>query len=79
MDILSSPSYFNRLVQSIFKDYVSFCQTKLTSTPTLEYADFVKPVYLSVDVSDFAIGGYLFQYDATGAETIIVFWRRKLS
>ncbi|ETP21928.1 hypothetical protein F441_04666 [Phytophthora nicotianae CJ01A1] len=54
-------------------------KTKVSSTPTLAHADFAKDFHVSVDASDFAIGGYIFQYDDTGQERIIAFGGRKLS
>ncbi|KAJ8571507.1 hypothetical protein ON010_g5328 [Phytophthora cinnamomi] len=52
---------------------------KLPSTPILALADFDKPFRMSVDVSDLAVGGYLFQYNDSGAEPIIAHGSRKLS
>ncbi|KAG3006436.1 hypothetical protein PC116_g21188 [Phytophthora cactorum] len=51
-------------------------KSKLASTPTLVYPDFEKNFHVSADVSDFAIGGYLFQLDENGHERIIVYGGR---
>ncbi|KAE9284771.1 Transposon Ty3-G Gag-Pol polyprotein [Phytophthora rubi] len=52
---------------------------KLASPPVLAHPDFSKPFHVRMDASDFAIGGYLFQYDDSGRERIIAFNGRKLS
>ncbi|POM69481.1 Reverse transcriptase [Phytophthora palmivora] len=54
-------------------------KVKHSTTPTLAHADFTKSFRISVDASDFAIGGYLFQYDGSGREQIIAYGGRKLS
>lgn len=40
---------------------------------------FTKYVHVSVDASDFAIGGYLFRYDDAGQERILAYSGRKLT
>ncbi|GMF28886.1 unnamed protein product [Phytophthora fragariaefolia] len=71
------------------KDSISFSEHQksafqalkhqLTSTSTLAHADFSKDIHVSVDASDFAIGGYLFQLDDCGREQIIAYGGRKLN
>ncbi|GMF37008.1 unnamed protein product [Phytophthora lilii] len=63
------------------KDLISFMKqqkaafeslkVKLSSTPILAHADFTKDFYVSVDASDFAVGGYIFQYDDDGRERLL--------
>ncbi|GMF47113.1 unnamed protein product [Phytophthora fragariaefolia] len=52
---------------------------KLSTPPTLAHADFTRSVHVSVDASDFSIGGYLFQHDDAGRERIIAYGERKLT
>ncbi|GMF36745.1 unnamed protein product [Phytophthora lilii] len=54
-------------------------KVKLSSTPILAHADFTKDFYVSVDASDFAVGGYIFQYDDEGRERVIAYGGRKLT
>ncbi|GMF38444.1 unnamed protein product [Phytophthora fragariaefolia] len=71
------------------KDSISFSEHQksafqalkhqLTSTSTLAHADFSKDFHVSVDASDFAIGGYLFQLDDCGREQILAYGGRKLN
>ncbi|GMF46936.1 unnamed protein product [Phytophthora fragariaefolia] len=71
------------------KDSISFSEHQksafqalkhqLTSTSTLAHADFSEDFHVSVDASDFAIGGYLFQLDDYGREQIIAYGGRKLN
>ncbi|POM78687.1 LOW QUALITY PROTEIN: Hypothetical protein PHPALM_3758 [Phytophthora palmivora] len=51
---------------------------KLSTASTLAHADSTKSFHFSVDAFDFAVGGYLFQYDESGRE-IIAYGGRKLS
>ncbi|KAG3124517.1 hypothetical protein PI124_g24688 [Phytophthora idaei] len=41
-------------------------KAKLASPPMLAHPDFTKPFHVSMDASDFAIGGYLFQHNDAG-------------
>ncbi|GMF20532.1 unnamed protein product [Phytophthora lilii] len=43
-------------------------KVELSSTPILAHADFTKDFNVSVDASDLAVGGYIFQYDDEGRE-----------
>ncbi|OWZ01386.1 reverse transcriptase [Phytophthora megakarya] len=53
-------------------------KSRLTAPPVLAHPDFALPFHVSMDASDFAIGGYLFQRDEQG-ERIITYGGRKLT
>ncbi|KAG3089897.1 hypothetical protein PI125_g17857 [Phytophthora idaei] len=54
-------------------------KAKLASPSVLAHPDFTKPFHVSMDASDFAIGGYLFQYNDAGQEQTLAVNGRKLS
>ncbi|KAG3177977.1 hypothetical protein PC128_g16633 [Phytophthora cactorum] len=54
-------------------------KAKLASPSVLAHPDFTKLFHVSMDASNFAIGGYLFQYNDAGQEQILAFNGRKLS
>ncbi|OWZ02353.1 LOW QUALITY PROTEIN: LTR-Retrotransposon skipper [Phytophthora megakarya] len=77
MGISSSPACFHRLVQPIFNDYDSFCRTYFDNLFIFIPSD--SDFHVCVNASDFAVGGYIFQYDDAGQERIITFGGRKLT
>ncbi|GMF23320.1 unnamed protein product [Phytophthora fragariaefolia] len=54
-------------------------KSKLAAPPVLAHPDFSQPFHVSVDASDFAVGGYLFQIADDQSERIIAYGGRKLS
>ncbi|KAE9001995.1 hypothetical protein PR001_g18376 [Phytophthora rubi] len=54
-------------------------KTRLAAPPALAHPDFSRPFHVSMDASDFAIGGYLFQRDESGREQVIAYGGRKLT
>ncbi|GMF30442.1 unnamed protein product [Phytophthora lilii] len=58
---------------------VATLKAMLASPPVLAHPNFTKPFHVSVDASDFAIGGYLFQLVDDNSERIIAYGGQKLT
>lgn len=52
---------------------------RLSTAPILAHPDHSRAFHMRMDACNYAVGGYLFQVDVTGKESIIAFGGRKLS
>ncbi|KAJ0392132.1 hypothetical protein P43SY_010819 [Pythium insidiosum] len=54
-------------------------KARLSSPPILCHPDWSRPFHVSMDASDYAVGGYLFQLDDENKERIVAYGGRKMT